>query len=219
MPGGYFSVQKEYDEKFILTDFDFARRFMRLEGELSAYELRLSDIRLVDEVKERLEAALPPGYKVLTWYEQHQTLYRVMRNEKYITYLILTLMLAIAAVNIVGSLSMIVLEKTRDIAVLKSVGGDIQLIRRIFLLEGLLVGGIGVSIGMGLAFIFGLLQEHYGIIKLYGGESFRVSAFPIEMQAADFLLIFVTVMGLSVLASLYPSRRAAQIRIAEGLHR
>lgn len=218
-PSGYFSIQKEYDEKFIISDFEYVRDFLDLPKHLSAYEMKLKDIKKADLVKKRLEKQIPPEYEVLTWYDQHQTLFRVMRNEKYISFLILALMLAIAAVNIVGSLTMIVLEKTRDIAVLKSMGMTLEGIRRIFLLEGTLVGGIGVSLGMLIAFLFGLVQQNYGVIRFYGGESFRVTAFPMDMQWGDFALTFFTVLGLSVLASLYPSRHAARVHIASGLKR
>jgi ABC-type lipoprotein release transport system permease subunit len=160
---------------------------------------------------------LGEGYEVLTWYEQHATLYRVMKNEKYISYLILVLMLAIAAINIVGGLSMIVLEKTRDIAVLKSFGATEGMVRQIFQYTGLLVGGLGGGLGVVLALLIGLGQKYFGFVKLNGGESFRVKAFPIALQWGDFALVFITVMVLAALASLYPARQAARIGVVEGL--
>jgi lipoprotein-releasing system permease protein len=216
-PSGYFSVQKEYDEKFILSDFAFAQELFGLEGQVSAYELRLGDIGDAEKLKAQLQAKLGPDYEVLTWYEQHKTLYRVMKNEKYISYLILALMLLLAAVNIVGSLSMIVLEKTRDIAILKSLGASRRLVRRIFLATGAAVGGLGALIGVLIALAAGLSQQSFGWLKLQGGESFRVKAFPIELQLADFLLVFGTVMLLSSLASIYPSLQAARLQMVKGL--
>jgi lipoprotein-releasing system permease protein len=218
-PSGYFSIQKEYDEKYVLGDFAFVQEVFGFDNRISAYEIKLSDIGQADATKAVLAEKLGPAYEVQTWFEQHKTLYMVMRNEKYISYLILTLMLALAAVNIVGSLSMIVLEKTRDIAVLKSMGATMRTIRQVFLTEGLLVGGLGVLSGMTFAYVFGLLQIRYGLIQLQGGDSFRVKAFPLAMQWGDFLLIFATVMGLSILASLYPSFKAAQVKVVEGLRR
>jgi len=217
-PSGYFSIQKEYDERYVFTDFDYVREHFELEGSLSAYEVRLYDIRQAESVKEDLRAQLSDQYEILTWYEQHATLYRVMKNEKYISYLILVLMLAIAAINIVGGLSMIVLEKTRDIAVLKSFGATQVMVRQVFQYVGLLVGGIGGGVGVVLAFLIGLGQKYFGFVKLNGGESFRVKAFPIELQWQDFALVFVTVMVLAAVASLYPARQAARIRVVEGLH-
>ncbi len=218
-PAGLFSVQKEYDDRFVLVSLAFARELFGYKDRVSSYEIALRDFDKVDEVKASLEAILGPEYMVITWYEQHQSLYRVMRNEKYIGYLILTLLLAIAAINIVGSLSMIVLEKTRDIAVLKSMGATTRLIRRIFLMEGVLVGGIGVVVGMIIAYGFGILQQNYGLLTLSGGENFRINAFPLEMRFNDFLLIFLTVTGLSLLAAIYPSFKAAQVEVVEGLRK
>ena len=217
-PSGVFSIQKEYDESLVLTDIDMVRKLFDLETEISAYEVRLTDIGNAAEVRDDFQAMLGPDYEVLTWFEQHQTLYRVMKNEKYISYLILVLMLAIAAVNIVGSLHMIVMEKTRDIAVLKAMGATDSLIRKIFQTTGLLVGGIGGLIGVVLALITGLAQKYFGIVRLKGGESFRVKAFPIELQWDDFALVFTTVMVLAIIASFYPSIQAARVKVVEGIH-
>lgn len=216
-PTGIFGVQKEYDEKYILADFDFARTFLEREGEVSAYEIKLNDLNDAEKVKESLLPYLPEDTEILTWYEQHKTLYRVMKNEKYISFLIIILMVAIAAINIVGSLSMIILEKTRDISVLKSMGAEDSLIQRIFMAEGLLVGGIGVTIGMTVAYITGFFQEKYGIFKLTGGESFGSLPFPLEMQWEDFVVIFFSVLVLCILAAWYPSTKAADIEVREGL--
>ncbi|MDX2246715.1 MAG: FtsX-like permease family protein [Bacteroidia bacterium] len=216
-PSGYFSVQKEYDEKYVLTDFYFVRDLFELKNEITAYELRLTHTDRAGPVKKEIEAIVGPDFEVLTWYEQHQTLYKVMRNEKYVSYLILVLMLAIAAVNIVGSLSMIVLEKTRDIAVLKSMGATRGMIRKIFLADGLLVGGVGGIFGVIVALITGLAQKYLGFIQLNGGESFRVKAFPIELQLSDFILVAITVITLSVLASVYPAFQASRVKVIRGL--
>lgn len=218
-PAGLFSIQKEYDDRFVLVSLDFARELFEYGDRVSSYEIAIPDLDRVDEVKASLQEMLGADYEVITWYEQHESLYRVMRNEKYIGYLILTLLLAIAAINIVGSLSMIVLEKTRDIAVLKSMGATTKLIRQIFLMEGVLVGGIGVTIGMVIAYGFGILQQQYGLLTLSGGENFRINAFPLEMRFNDFLLIFLTVTGLSLLAAIYPSFKASQVEVVEGLRK
>lgn len=216
-PVGFFTVQKEYDDKFMLADFDFVRQYLGWDNRISAYELKLKNRDHAFSVKKKLEAILPDSYNILTHQEQHMTLYKVMKNEKYIVYLILTLMVGIAAVNIVGSLSMIVLEKTKDISILKSMGLQKSTIRQIFLIEGMLIGLIGGGSGMALAYIFGLLQHHLGLIKMYGGATLRVTAFPIEMHLNDFILIFSTIFILSILASLYPSSKAKDIPIGKGL--
>ncbi|MCK5924182.1 MAG: ABC transporter permease, partial [Methylococcales bacterium] len=218
-PSGVFAVQKEYDDKYVLNDLDFAREIFQQEGKLSSWELALTDPEDSDQIKLNLEKLLGPEYSVKTWKDLHQSLYRVMQNEKYISYLILSLLLAISAINIVGSLSMIVLEKTRDIAVLKSLGTTAGTIRKIFLMEGFFVGGIGVTAGCLIALIFGLLQQNYGLVSLTGGEDFGIPDFPMELQWLDFVLIFFTVIGLSLLAALYPSLKAAEIPITQNLKR
>ena len=215
IPSGFFSVQNEYDAKYVVTDFDFTEELFDAAGEVSSFEIKLKDIQEAESVKARMQESLGEEFEVMTWYEQHRTLYRVMKNEKYISYLILVLILAIAAVNIVGSLSMIVIEKTRDIGVLKAMGATENLIRRIFLTDGLLVGLIGGLLGVVLAFVAGIIQINYGVIKLEGG--FRVEAFPLALDPWDFVLVFFTVMILAILASLYPSLQAARVQVTEGL--
>jgi len=216
---GYFSTQKEYDSKYVFVDFDYARTLFGKENELTAYEVRLKNPSKAGAVARSLAKDLGPDFKVLTRHEQHATLYRVMQNEKYVSYLILVLMLVIASVNIIGSLSMIVIEKTRDIAVLKAAGAPASLIRRIFLTEGLLVGGIGTGAGLLFATGFVLLQQQYGFLRLSGGDSFIVDAFPMEMHLADLLLIGGTVLSLAIVAAIYPARKAAEITVVEGLRK
>ncbi len=211
-PAGYFQVQKEYDDRYVLMDIDFVRTLFQAENQISSYEIKLFNLDHADQVKSRLSAALGESFEIKTWYEQHETLYRVMRNEKYVTFLILVLMIAILAINIVGSLSMIVLEKTRDIAVLQSMGGTRSLIRQIFMGEGLLVGTIGGAIGLGIAFGFALLQMQFGIVELHQGV-----LLPMKLRASDFILVSLAVLCLSFLASIYPSRSAASITVVEGL--
>lgn len=211
-PSGYFQVQKEYDDRYVLCSMDFVQDLFEAEGQASALEIRLRDLNDADRVKKRLLPLIGPEYRIQTWYEQHETLYRVMKNEKYVTFLILVLMIAILAINIVGSLSMIVLEKTRDIAVLKSMGGTRELIRNVFLSEGLLVGAIGGGIGLILALTFCLLQINFGMVELHQGV-----LLPIRLILSDFVYVILAVLGLSFLASIYPSRSAAGITVVTGL--
>ena len=216
LPSGFFSVQtKEYDENYILTDFNFAQTFFSYGNMITAYELKLKNPDEAALIKDQLTQILPENLEVLTWYDQHRSLYRVMRNEKFISYLILTLMVAIAAINIVGSLSMIVLEKTRDIAVLKSMGATPRIIRRVFLWEGTLIGGIGVCIGVILALGLGLAQQAFSLIYLEGSDL----PFPISMNWIDFVLICTTVFTLCALASIYPSYHAGKLTIMNGIKR
>ncbi|MEM6342279.1 MAG: ABC transporter permease [Bacteroidota bacterium] len=218
-PSGFFSVQLEYDEKYVISDFETVRDILDAQNKLSAYEIRLENIDDAEKAREQIKLLLGEDYKVMTWFEQHSTLYRVMRNEKYISYLILVLMLSIAAVNIVGSLSMIVIEKVHDISVLKSFGASNALISKIFQVEGILVGGAGAMLGVIIATTLGLLQQFYGLVKLEGGDSFRVKAFPIALELGDYILVILTVTILSYLAGIYPSRVASRTKVVDGLRR
>ena len=211
----------EYDTRYILADFNLVRELFSMGQKVSSYDLRIQDFDKAEQIKREIERKIGPQYKVETWYDMHETLFNVMKNEKLVAYLILTLMLIIAAVNVVGSLSMIIVEKTRDIAILKSMGATPNMIRRIFLLESLLVGGIGGLAGMASAWVIGYLQENFGLVKMGGGESFTagVEFFPHDMWASDFLIIFLTIFCLSFLAGLYPSRKAAHTGIVASLRK
>lgn len=211
-PSGYFQVQKEYDDRYALTTIEFVQDLFEAENEASTLEIKLDDLDHAGRVKQRLQEQLGEEYVVQTWYEQHETLYRVMKNEKFVTFLILVLMIAILAINIVGALSMIVLEKTKDIAVLKSMGGTASLVRKVFLGEGLLVGAIGGGIGLSIALIFSFIQLQFGMIELTQGV-----LLPLKLMLPDFLIVTAAVLGLSFLASIYPSRSAANISVVSGL--
>ena len=142
-------------------------------------------------------------------YQQDVFLYKIMQTEKWVVYLILSFILAVASFNIVGSLSMLVIDKKHDIGILKAMGATRKLIRRIFLAEGVLLSLLGASIGMLLAFVLCLIQQYFGILKLQG-VSFLIDAYPVSMRAVDFALVFVTVVVISLLASYFPARRAAE---------
>lgn len=218
---GYFKVQMEYDLRYILVDLPLAQNLFGLEDKVSSYDMKVNTFGEAEAVKAALQKQLGSQYRVETWFDMHETLFNVMQNEKLVAYLILTLMLIIAAVNVVGSLSMIIVEKTRDIAILKSMGASRKMIRRVFLLESLLVGGIGGIAGMFSAFVIGIAQENCGLVPMNGGQSFTsaVEFFPHRMWIGDFGAIFLTVFLLSVLAGLYPSKKAADTAIVQSLRK
>lgn len=216
-PTGYFSIQLEYDEKFVLIDFEKAQQLFDFKGLVTAYEVKLDDIERADEVKAAMLAMLPDNHKPLTWYEQHQSLYEVMRTEKLLAYLVLTLVLILAAVNIVGSLSMIVLEKTSDIGILKSFGANATLVRKVFFGVGLMVALIGGFVGSMIGLVVGGLQMAFGLVGLGGGETFLVDSYPLRLEGWDFLVVFCTVLIFAVLSSWYPAGRAARRTIVSAL--
>lgn len=212
-PAGAFAIQQEFNSKYVLTHIDFLRKLLELgPDEMSALEIAATPGADEGALKRRLESMLGPSFKIQTRYEQNQALYAVMQMEKWMVYMILTFVLVIAAFNMVGSLSMLVIEKRKDITILKAMGARRQLLLRIFLAEGLIIAGIGALIGFVLGTSVCLLQQQFGIIKLEG-SSFLVDAYPVSMHATDFLLVSLTILVIGLAASWYPAWRAA----AEGV--
>ena len=208
-PAGTFAIQQEFNSKYVITNIEFLRKLLELgDDEMSALEIGARAGVDEIELKEKLEQLLGKGYKVQTRYEQNQSLYAIMQTEKWAVYVILSFIMIIAAFNMIGSLYMLVIEKQKDITILKAMGARKSLIMRIFLAEGLIIAGIGTVVGFGLGISFCVLQQRFSIIKLEG-TSFLVDAYPVSMHAEDFLLVFITIMVIGVAASWYPARRAA----------
>lgn len=207
---GSFSIQQEFDNKYAFTNLAFMQYMLYLKpDEYSAAELSLTDVTKMDETKKALQKILGNNYKVETRYEQNQSLYTVMQVEKWVIYGILCLILIVAAFNMVGALSMLVLEKQKDIAVLKAMGSSAQRIKNIFLQTGIVIAGFGAAIGIVLAVIICLLQQQFHFLKL-GGGSFVIDYYPVKMRAVDFLLVAATVLVIAVLASIIPAAKAAK---------
>lgn len=215
---GLYELEPAYDRQHVFVSMAEAQRLFRMPGAVTGVELRLDDLDRAEAVKARLEAALPPGqYRVQTWYDLQRALYDVMRLEKWGASLILGLIVLVAAFNIVGSLTMIVIEKRRDLGALRAMGATQRDIRRIFLYEGLLVGGIGAGIGLALGLGLALLQQATGFVPLADAEAFIIDAYPVSIRAFDVILVTVVAVVLCVLASLYPAARAAAVEPADAV--
>ncbi|HLO81108.1 MAG TPA: FtsX-like permease family protein [Chitinophagaceae bacterium] len=207
---GSFAIQQDFDNKFVLTNLDFARQYLNYgENEYSAVEVSVQATDQVPVVKQQLAELLGAKFKVLDRYEQNKTLYTTIRLEKWAIYGIFTLILLVAAFNMVGALTMLVLEKQKDIQVLQAMGASRQMIRKIFLTEGLVLAGIGATVGMLLAVLLYYLQINYKLVPLQG-ESFLIDYYPVKLVPGDFLLVAVTVMAIGLLASWFPANRAAK---------
>lgn len=205
-----FQIQQDFDTKYAITNLDYARQALRLDSNLySGIEIKLRDPNAADDVKKIVEKTIGPGYLVQTRYEQNQSLYSVMNMERWIIYGVLSLILVVAAFNMIGALTMLVLEKQKDIGVLHALGGSRRFIQRIFLSEGLLLAMVGTVIGMVLAILIAWLQINFHLIPLEGG-TFLINYFPVKLRAADFLLVGATVLVISLLASWLPSTKAAR---------
>lgn len=207
--GGTFLIQADIDNKYAITNIDFMRRMLGLKNdEYSRIEIALTDESKAPAVGKSIQKILGNEYVVETRYEQNKSLYSVMTLEKWAIYGILTLMLIVAAFTMIGGLTMLVLEKQKDIQVLKAMGANNRLIQKIFLSEGLLLAGIGAVSGIILAVIFCWAQVQFELIPLEGG-TFLINYYPVKLVAGDFLLILATVSVVAFTASWFPSRKAA----------
>jgi len=207
-PGVVFSVnQKKYDGEYILTSIDFTRRIFEQQGCISSLELKLKDGVDIASVQKELGKLAGTKLKVLNRYEQQEDVFRIMRVEKLVAYIFLTFILVIACFNIIGSLSMLIIDKRDDMATLRNLGADDRTIVRIFSFEGRLISFIGVVAGTVLGLLLCLAQQHFGLLKM-GDEagSFIVDAYPVSVHAWDIAVIFVTVLVAGHLSTWYPVR-------------
>ena len=209
-PVGAFAVQQEFDNKYVLTNIDFVKKAMNFKAdEYSSAEIAITKQGEEGEVKNRIQQLLGKDYQVQTRYEQNSSLYSVMRLEKYVIYGIFILVLIVASFNMVGALSMLVLEKQKDIQILQSMGADRKWIQKIFLSEGILLAFIGTFSGIVLAVILVFLQLKFKMIPLEGA-SFIIDYYPVKLMLPDFIIVIVTVFLIAAIASWFPARRAAQ---------
>jgi lipoprotein-releasing system permease protein len=207
---GVFSIQQEFDNSYAITNIDFIKQQMGLaENEFTAAEVKLKYGEDIDEQQLVLQKIMGDGFRVHSRYQQNMNLYNTMRLEKWAIYAVLTLILIIAAFNMVSALTMLVLEKKKDISILQSMGSHRGVIQKIFLSEGLLLGFMGAGAGIVFAIIICLLQLKFKIIKLYGG-SFLIDYFPVKLVATDLLLVAGTAAAIALLASIVPAFKAAR---------
>jgi len=200
---GIFAVEQEFDSKYVFVPIEFARELLGYTTEVTAIEVRLKTGADLKKTQKEIQGVMGRGFLVQNRYEQQEMFYRVMRGERLAIYVILTFILIIASFNIIGSLTMLIIEKERDIRILKSLGADNTLIKRIFIYEGWMISFIGTCIGLTLGFLLCAAQQQFGIVKL-SGESLLIDSYPVRMQLTDFILVAVTVMAIGYGAAWYP---------------
>lgn len=216
-PGTVFVVnQQKYDSRYILTSLAFARRILDYTTEVSAIELKIKPGVSIASVKSKIASMLGNEFVVQDRYEQQADVFRIMEIEKLISYLFLTFILMIACFNVIGSLSMLILDKKEDVVTLRNLGADDRLISRIFLFEGRLISLFGAVSGIILGLILCLIQQKFGIISLGGGGSFLVDAYPVSVHFWDIVLVFVTVLGVGFLSVWYPVRYLSKRLLSSG---
>lgn len=206
-PGVVFVTnQSKYDATYILTSLSFAQKLFVQDNKVSAIELKLKDKNHINKVKKQIEEVLGEDFIVQNRYEQQADIFRIMEIEKFVSYLFLTFILAIACFNVIGSLSMLILDKQEDVNTLRQLGANNQLITRIFLFEGQLISFSGSIMGIILGVTLCLLQQHFGLLSLGGSGQFIVDAYPVSLHLGDVCLIFITVVVVGFVAVYYPIR-------------
>ena len=209
-PSGMFSIEQEINSRYLLVPLTFARDLLQYTTEVSAIELRLHDDTDKFLAQKEIREILGEGFLVKNRNEQNELFYRIMKSEKWAIFFILTFILVIASFNIIGSLTMLILDKQRDIDTLDSLGASAPLIKRIFLLEGWMISISGALIGLILGSLISWLQAEFGLIKLSGSGSFIIDAYPVVFQPMDVVKVFFTVTGVGFLAAWIPVRYLAR---------
>jgi lipoprotein-releasing system permease protein len=212
-PSGVFSIQQEFDSKYIIVPIRFAREMLEDEINISSIEVAVRPGASTEVVKAQLAGLAGDQYKVLSRLEQHALLYRIMKSEKWAVFLILAFILLIATFNVVGSLTMLIIEKQKDIAVFYSMGADAVLIRKIFFAEGLMITLFGAVLGLFTGGVICFLQQQFAIIQLGNSGSFVVEAYPVAMKLSDFFYVFITVFIIGSFAAWYPAKKLVERKV------
>lgn len=205
-PSAVFGIQQEYDTKYVLVPLDYARELFDYNNQISALEIKLNDGVNVDKAQNEIQEILGSDYLVKNRYQLHESFYKIMKSEKFYIFLILTFILIVASFNIIGSLTMLIIDKKEDISTFRSLGANLKTIRNIFLMEGWLITIIGAVFGLAVGFFICWLQIRFKLIKLGSSGSFIVDAYPIKIIWTDFLMIFLTVVSIGYFAAWYPVR-------------
>jgi lipoprotein-releasing system permease protein len=215
-PVAFFSVERQFDDEYVIAPLKFTRELLNYGNKRTSLEIKISDGYSIDEVQENLKAHLGPDFSVKNTDEQHAGLLRTVKLEKLFVFLTLSFILAIASFNIFFSLSMLAIEKKKDIAMLKALGAKDKLIREIFLKQGAMIAVVGAAIGLVLGFAIVWLQESFGLVSL-GIASAVVDAYPVRMVWTDFAWITVVVILITLVASWRPAWIASRVKTTEEL--
>jgi len=210
-PMGVFRIQQEFDSKYVITSLNFIRSLLDYEnGEVSSIEIKTANKADVDEIMDEIALIMGDDFVVKNRFMQNEFLYRVMRTEKWAVYFILTFIFIVAAFNMIGSIAMLVIDKKKDIAVLRSLGATEITIRNIFFIQGVLQTLVSIGIGFSIATILCYLQMKFGLVTIPGTGTFVVTAYPITLLWKDYLNVFLTVLVIGCIASYFPAYMAAK---------
>ncbi|MGC8802483.1 MAG: ABC transporter permease [Bacteroidales bacterium] len=205
-PSGLFSIEREIDNKYIIVPYDFACKLLQKNNIASNIEVKVKKGWNIAEAQQRIAKKIGSNYEVLDHYQQQQLLYKIMQSEKWAVFFILVFILIVASLNMLSSMTMIILEKKQNIKIFHYLGADWQRIRRVFLYNGWMSVLLGSIIGLFAGLALCLLQQHYGLVKLQGMSTFVVDSYPVKVLPLDILLIIITVMFIGWLTSFIPIR-------------
>ncbi len=214
---GIFSIQQDFDSKYVVVPLRFARELIGQDKNISAIEIKLKDGVNETAATEKIKSLAGKNFEVKDRLQQHDFLYKILRSEKLAVFMILSFILLIATFNIIGSLTMLIIEKKKDIAILLSMGADVPMIKKIFLLEGLFISLSGAIAGLILGAFICFAQQTFGIIKLENAEAFIVDAYPVSMQAMDFVIVFITVIVIGFAAAWFTSSQLVKKQVPIGM--
>ena len=204
-PSGFFSVQQDFDSKYVILPLRFVKKLLEYDQEITGMEIWLDKGADQDKIQKEITKITGDQFKVKNRFQQQELLYKIMKSEKWAIFLILTLILFIATFNVIGSLSMLIIDKKNDIALLQCLGASQPVVKTIFLAEGMMISFFGALTGIILGGIVCKLQQIFGFVKLgSAGSTFVVDTYPVDMQASDFILVFLTVILIGLLAAWYP---------------
>jgi len=204
-PSGIFNIEQEFDSRYIFIPISMMRELLEYSEEVSAIELKLDPAVEVSIIQQDVAELFGDQFTVKNKFQQHELFYRVMKSERLAIFFILSFILLIASFNIIGSLTMLIIEKEKDIGILKSLGADRRLIRRIFVFEGWMISILGALTGLIAGVIICWLQQEFGLVKLQG-ETLVIDSYPVVMKAADIILVLGTVLVIGYWAAWYPVR-------------
>ncbi|MFD2514051.1 ABC transporter permease [Pontibacter locisalis] len=216
VPGGVFAIERQYDDAYVFVPLNFAEELLEYGRRRTALELKVEEGFNIEQVKQDLKQVLGDSFKVQNSDEQHTSLLRAVKVEKLFVFITFAFILFIASLNIFFSLSMLVIDKKKDIAILASMGATAKTIRNIFLFEGALVALIGAAYGLTLGMLICNLQQTFGLVSM-GMATSVVEAYPVKMEVEDFVLTGVAIIIITLLVSIRPARKAAAMSVTENL--
>lgn len=216
LPGGIFAIERQYDDAYVFVPLNFAEELLEYGRRRTALEIKVEQGFKIEQVKRELQQILGEGFKVQNSDEQHTSLLRAVKVEKLFVFITFAFILGIASLNIFFSLSMLVIDKKKDIAILASMGATAKTIRNIFLFEGALVALIGAAYGLTLGMLVCNLQQTFGIISM-GMATSVVEAYPVKMQVEDFVFTGIAIIVITLLVSIRPANRAAAMSVTENI--